>query len=110
MIAESPAPDAEKEPESDTEELNSDWINRFRNHAEQASTEELRNLWARILAGEARRPGRFSAATLRFIGELDQLQAERCERISRFVLGNTIFTTKEFNSGLLLDEGLALQT
>lgn len=109
LIAGSPAPDAEKEKEPDSDELNSDWINRFRDHAEQASTEELRSLWARILAGEARRPGRFSAATLRFIGELDQLQAERCERISRCALGNTIFTTERFNSGLLFEDGLALQ-
>lgn len=109
LITESPEPSTEQEKESDTDELNSDWINRFRNHAEQASTEELRNVWARILAGEARRPGRFSAATLRFIGELDQLQAERCERISRLVLGVSIFKAQRFESEVLLTDGLALQ-
>lgn len=101
------AKDAPTRPEAET--IKPDWLNRFRTHAENASSDELRNLWARILAGEAQRPGKFSASALRFVAEVDKQQADRCELISKSVLQGAIFTAEEHNSGTLLDVGLALQ-
>src|SRR3546814_13011379 len=49
-----------------------DWMNRFMRFAEDASSERLHELFARILAGEVVRPGSFGAATLRAVSELDQ--------------------------------------
>lgn len=60
--------------ESSTEDepLDTDWLNVFGGHAEKATSERLRDLFSRILAGEVRRPGSFSTSTLRAISELDR--------------------------------------
>jgi hypothetical protein len=60
-----------------------DWLNVFERFAEDASTERMQGLWGRVLAGEIRRPGKFSLRTLRFLSEFSQsdavLFAEICE-------------------------------
>lgn len=67
--------DADSEDINDQNErqsLDDDWLNMFQRFAEDASSERLRRLWGRILAGEIRKPKNFSLTTLRFISELDQ--------------------------------------
>jgi len=51
--------------------LDPDWMNVFADHAGRASSDRLRGLWGRILAGEIRRPGSFSPATMAAVAELD---------------------------------------
>ena len=68
-----------EEPE-ETTELEDDWLNCFEDYAEKASSERLQTLWARVLAGEIRKPKSFSIATLRFLAELDQDMATIFER------------------------------
>ncbi|MDE0343450.1 MAG: DUF2806 domain-containing protein [Deltaproteobacteria bacterium] len=68
----SPRTETVPEPESDTEEVDPDWLNHLGGYAEKATSEDVRDLWARVLAGEIRRPGSFSLATLRFLMELDR--------------------------------------
>lgn len=60
------------EPLSD---LDDDWLNVFERYAEDASTERMQKLWGRVLAGEVRKPGRFSVRTLRFLSEFSQRDA-----------------------------------
>lgn len=60
--------------------LDDDWLNYFERYAEQASSERMRDLWARVLAGEIRKPRSFSLVTLRFMSELDKDIAEIFER------------------------------
>lgn len=52
--------------------LDEDWLNVFERYAEDASTERMQNLWGRVLAGEIRKPGRYSMRTLRFLSEFSQ--------------------------------------
>lgn len=61
-------------------DLNIDWLNRFDEFAQQASSDHLRKLWAQVLSGEVRRPGTFSLSTLRFMSELDMQTAQLFER------------------------------
>ena len=56
-------------------ELDDDWLNVFERYAEDASTERLQKLWGRVLAGEVRKPGRFTTRTLRFLSEFSQADA-----------------------------------
>jgi hypothetical protein len=63
-------------------DIDNDWMNVFERHAENASSERLRDLWGRVLAGEIRRPGHFSLKTLSFIAELDEAVAKAFERIT----------------------------
>ena len=55
--------------------INDDWLNNFENEASQKSTEEMRLLFGRILAGEIRKPGTYSIKTVKTLGELDQSAA-----------------------------------
>ena len=64
-------------------ELDEDWMNVFSVHAENASSDRLRQLWGRILAGEVRKPGSFSLTTLRVISELDQRIASLFQDVIR---------------------------
>lgn len=66
-----PPPSAEPSPE-----LDDDWLNVFERFAEDASTERMQRLWGRVLAGETRKPGRFSMRTLRFLSEFSQRDAQ----------------------------------
>lgn len=52
--------------------LDEDWLNVFERYAEDASTERMQNLWGRVLAGEIRKPGRYSMRILRFPSEFSQ--------------------------------------
>ena len=61
-----------EEPASEDAQLDDDWLNYFERHAEHASSERMRDLWARVLAGEIRKPHSFSLVTLRFLSELDK--------------------------------------
>ena len=71
------------------EAISEDWLNVFSSHADNATSEHLRSLWARILAGEIRQPGAFSLTTLRTLSELDQQIATMFERevVDRFQQG-----------------------
>lgn len=58
-----------------TETIEDDWLNVFEKYAETASSERMQQLWGRVLAGEVRRPGKFSLRTLRFLSEFSQADA-----------------------------------
>lgn len=72
------AEDADEEIINDGE-LSEDWLNYFEEYAEKASSEKVKRLWGRILAGEIRRPKTFSLRTLRFLSELDMDTAQSFE-------------------------------
>jgi Protein of unknown function (DUF2806) len=59
-----------------------DWLNVFARYAEDASSERLQDLWARILSGQLKRPKIFSLSTLRFAAELDEETASLFEKWS----------------------------
>ncbi|CAN7309728.1 DUF2806 domain-containing protein [Pararhizobium sp. LjRoot238] len=58
-----------------------DWLNVFEQHAAKASSEELRETWARVLAGEIRKPNAFSLKTLQFLSVLDKETALAAEAL-----------------------------
>ena len=89
MVGEQPAPPDD------------DWFNLFEQYAEQASSEKLQNLWARVLAGEIRRPKSFSLRTLRFIAELDQETAMIFEsHLGAVIAGSFIIKSTDADSDL----------
>ena len=57
------------------EEIEKDWITYFFNKCRTVSDEEMQNIWARILAGEANEPGKFSKRTVNFMESLDKQDA-----------------------------------
>jgi hypothetical protein len=66
------------------EEIDEDWIVNFYAHARMFSNEEMQALWARVLAGEANKPGAFSRRTVNLMGSLDKSDAEMFTLLCRF--------------------------
>ncbi len=63
------------------EDPDEDWINAFARLGEDASSERMQKLFARILAGEMRSKGAFSMSTLRIVSELSQADAATFQSI-----------------------------
>lgn len=83
-------PPTEEEAVSGPEVLDEAFHNRFERYAEEATTDELREKWGRVLAAEIRKPGTFSGKVLRVIDELDADTAKLFERVCQFRILNYI--------------------
>ena len=57
------------------------WTSSFSNLAQDISSEDMQELWARVLAGEVARPGRTSARTLTILRNLDKSTAQAFKRL-----------------------------
>lgn len=64
------------ESEIPLESPDEDWITRFFNSAQDVSSEQMQELWGRILSGEIKRPGSFSLKTLDFVRNMTKHDAE----------------------------------
>jgi hypothetical protein len=72
------------------ERLDTQFLDRFERYAEDASTEELRQRWGRVLSAEIRKPGTFSPKVLRIVDELDAETARVFEELCNSRLANTL--------------------
>ena len=108
---------AEKELQSDTaippqEKPEDDWLLRWRECAAGVSSDELQQIWGKVLAGEVKSPGRFSLRTLEFLRNLSQADAQAIERISPFVFADVIYRGDDSileAEGIKFSELLAMQ-
>jgi hypothetical protein len=98
-------------------ELEEEFLNRFEQYAEGASTEQLRQKWGRVLSAEVRAPGTFSVKVLRTVDEIDaetaKLFAAVCESSFNNIIPKCLSGKLEFGrqaqlvmAGLLIDPGL----
>src|SRR5271165_851142 len=101
-----PKPSETRLPPQDVDE---DWLNVFEKYAEDASSERMQMLWARVLAGEIRTPKRFSLKTLRFLAELDSYTAQLFEKYAPMVCYQTFMPTTRRTDGVELNELLHLE-
>jgi len=94
------------ESEPTTEEIDEDWLYRWRKSASEIKTEELQQLWGGVLAGEVKSPGTFSLRTLDFIRNLSKSEALEIERLYKFVFINRIITNggDSYGNKLIDDE------
>lgn len=76
-----------------------DWMNAFMRLAEDASSEQLQDLFGRILAGQVVRPGSFSLATLRAVSELDGVIAQDFSLVWTKSVGKAVDYGTEFHQG-----------
>ncbi|MEH8225513.1 DUF2806 domain-containing protein [Aeromonas veronii] len=93
LIAEDILGQDQQEP-SDTP-IDDDWIYSWRDYAGRVSSEELQDLWGRILAGEVKQPGTYSMRTLEFLKGLSKSEAELISKAARFVIDGRIYREKE---------------
>jgi hypothetical protein len=66
------------------EEVEEDWIASFFDKCRLISDEQMQRLWAKILAGEANSPGRFSKRTVAMLASLDKSDAAMFSKLCRF--------------------------
>jgi len=66
------------------EEVEDDWIVDFFDKCRLISDEEMQNLWARILAGEANSPGKFSKRTIDLVASMDKSDASLFSNLCSF--------------------------
>lgn len=74
----------ENPPNAESEGPSDDFLTKFERYAEDASSDDLRMMFGKILAGEIRNPGTISPATLHFVSMLDGQTAKLIERALPF--------------------------
>ena len=72
------------------DEPDHDWTARFFEYVQDVSEEDVRRIWARILAGEVRSPGRVSLRTLSILRNMSRLEAELFSEAMRYVIQDFI--------------------
>ena len=65
-------PQDETHTDNKFEEIRDDWLNGFRDVACKKSSEEVQDLFSKVLAGEIRKPGSFSLRALTTLSDMDQ--------------------------------------
>lgn len=87
-----------------------DWIARFFGEAQEVSSAEMQQLWARILAGEVRQPRNTSIRTLEILRNLDPRVAGTFKRLCSVSSGLAITGNIQTTSALGLDLGFLQPT
>lgn len=67
-------------------EINSDWMFNYIDKAKLINDEQMQELWAKILAGEANAPGKFSKRTISLLADMDKEDAVAFLVLCSFVL------------------------
>ena len=81
----------QSEPEAPTGQGETDqgWIDDCLEGAGKAYNDDLKNYWAKLLAGEIRNPGYYSLRAVDFMKKLSKNDAERIRAMCRYVLYST---------------------
>lgn len=77
-------------PDAQTSTPDDDWLNMYARHAQEASSERMQDLWAKVLAGQLRSANSFSLQTLRFISELDEPTGSLFEKWSARIMNGRL--------------------
>lgn len=90
-----------------------DWLNAWRQRAENVTKEQLARLWAHLLARETKQPGSYSLHTLDFLSRLSPREATVISRVSQFRINNVDILRDEgflAGNGVTFDELLLLES
>src|SRR5437867_7427205 len=71
-------------PNAKSEQVEDDWIANFFDKCRLISNEQMQTLWAKILAGEANSPGKFSKRTVGLLASLDKADATMVSTLCGF--------------------------
>lgn len=84
-------PPSDAEATTGAETVDDAFMTRFERYAEEASSDELREKWGRVLAAKIRNPNHISIKVLRVIDELDSETALLFERVCEHRLAGNLF-------------------
>jgi len=85
-----------------------DWVARFFTAAQDINTEQMQDLWGRILSGEIKKPGSYSLRTLDFIRNISTEEAKVFEKIGHlaFCASKQAFVWAEDKKWLESERGI----
>lgn len=72
--------------EAASEKVEDDWITNFFDKCRLISDEEMQILWAKVLAGEANSPGKYSKRTVNLLSSLDKSDAQLFSQLCSFAV------------------------
>jgi hypothetical protein len=72
-------------PNAKPENVEDDWLSHFFDRCRLVSDSEMQSLWAKILAGEANQPTKFSKRTVDLVATLDKPDAHLFSQFCRFI-------------------------
>jgi len=100
------------ESESDPSMIEDDWITNFFEKSRNISDNDMQDLWARILAGEANLPGSYSRRTVNFLDDLDKRDAKLFFTLCRFgwLIGDFTPLIFDAHAQIYNDKGLTFDT
>jgi hypothetical protein len=75
-------------------DISSQWLQRWRQLAQDIHNTELQRLWARLLVREVAAPGRYSLATLDALGAIGEHEIHGILWLSRYIFGEFIFDAR----------------
>ena len=84
----------------DDVDVDHDWTASFFTDVQDVSTEQMQELWARILAGEVRRSGTTSMRTLSILKVMSQADATLFQNVTPFVIEKFVLSEKEYTRRL----------
>jgi Protein of unknown function (DUF2806) len=85
---------------SNPQDVEDDWIVNFFDKCRIVSDDDMQNLWAKVLAGEANSPGSFSRRTVSFLGSLEKKEAIHFTNLCAFCVKIVDINPLIFNSTL----------
>lgn len=92
--------------------IDDDWLYTWRDYAGRVSTEDLQQLWGKILAGEVKSPGSYSIRTLEFLRGLSKEEADQISKLAGYVIeGRIVRSLKQYleENGITLGLLLVMQ-
>lgn len=66
------------------QEMENDWVSNFFDKSRIVSDTQMQELWSKVLAGEANKPGTFSKKTVNLLSDLDKSDAELFSKLCGF--------------------------
>jgi hypothetical protein len=97
--------------EPPAEYVDPDWLNRWRAGAGDVTSADVRQMWARILAGEITAPGTFSLRTLHVLSLLTSKDADIVTRLMTLAVAESVHKYNELDeAGLSFDDCLTLDS
>ena len=87
-----------KDKEVQDHEIDHDWTARFFSDAQDVSSEQMQQIWARILAGEVETPGQTSLRTLAILKNMTQKDAELFSNVAQFVIQSFVLRDSATNN------------
>lgn len=90
------------------QDIENDWIANFFDKAKLISDKEMQSLWARVLAGQANSPGKYSKRTVNFLASIDKYDADLFTKLCSFGchLGMMIIPLYDFDETIYKDNGI----